>query len=79
MVGTSVWGQRPRSEIRVSSTFAALAISSQMEARGTGTAVGANCVLACVLAKAARGRPAFIHVCGQTAEGKVGSPEKGWR
>lgn len=47
----------PRKKVRrvgeegwVSSTFAVLAISSQLEAGGAGTAVRAKCVLACVLA-----------------------------
>lgn len=39
-----------------------LSIGSQHKARGTGTAVGAKCVLAGVLAQAAGRGPALIHV-----------------
>lgn len=62
---------------RVSITFAVFAISSQLEARGTGTAIGARCVLTCVLAQAARGGPAFIHVCGQATKAGGQLPEVG--
>lgn len=63
LVGAPVWGQRLRSEARSSGTFTTLAISSQPEARGTGTAVGAERVLTRVLTQAARGGPALIHIC----------------
>lgn len=75
MVGASVWRQRLRSEIRVSGTFTALAISSQPKTRGTGTAVGAKRILTCVLAQAARGGPALIHICGQMT-GAGGWPKR---
>lgn len=50
-------------EVRVGRTFTMLAICSQNEASSTGAAVGARCVLAGVLAQAARGEPAFVHIC----------------
>lgn len=55
------------SEVRVSGTFTALAIRSQHEAGGTGTAVGARRVLTRVLAQAARRGPALVHICGRAA------------
>lgn len=54
-----------------------LAISSQLEAGGAGTAVGAKRVLACVLAQAARGGPAFIYICGQATKAGGQLPEVG--
>lgn len=69
--------RRAGEEDWVSDTFAVLAISSQLEPRGTGTAVGAKCVLACVLAQAARGGPAFIHICGQATKAGGKLPEVG--
>lgn len=48
------------------------AICGQKEASSAGAAVGARCVLTCVLAQAARRDPAFVHICkgdnGQQAQ-----------